>query len=103
MSVVNNGVSATQNQSSIVGALVAHRAALQRLQQLFAWTSGLSQADMETACGISASDASSYLSAIADANAEAQIHFTGQPPGSYPQAASAYPYGASQTAVIGSQ
>lgn len=46
-------------------------------------------------------DAQAIFTAIADANALYRFYTAGQPPASYPQAASAYVYGASQVAVIG--
>lgn len=97
------GLSAPQVQNYIQSALAQHRAALRQIQNVYAWTSGLTQADMETAAGLSAADASTYLSAMADANAEANIHFTGAPGGSYPAPASDYVYAATQAQVIGPQ
>jgi len=58
---------------------------------------------METAAGLSAADALTYLSAVADAAAVASIYSTGQPPGTYPQPASDYVYGATSAQVIGPQ
>lgn len=74
--------------------------ALDDVQSLYYWSSGLSQADL-TAIGFSAADASTILSAISDANAVSQIFRTGLPPATYPQPASAYPYMASQNQVVG--
>jgi hypothetical protein len=81
-------------------ALVGLRQAFAVVQNLYAWTSGLSLADLET-LGLSAADAQTLQSAVADANALAQIYDTGLPPGSYPQPASAYVYASSQRQVIG--
>lgn len=81
-------------------ALKAHRQALNTLNDLYQWASGVSAADLE-AVGFTSADANTLLSAINDAHAEYLIHTTGQPPGTYPQAASAYVYGASQNQVIG--
>jgi len=109
MTATATGLTPAQVQSMIQGALADHRAALRRLQNLYAWTSGLALADMETAAGLSAADASTYLSAVADGNAEANAHFTGQPnpivngvpTGGYPVAPSNYIYAATQAQVIG--
>lgn len=100
---VATGLTQGQVVSIIQQALVAHRAALENLQNIYRWTSGLSVPDMVTATGLSTADATVYLSAIADANAEAQIHFTGLPPGTYPQPASDYVYAATQAQVTGPQ
>ena len=100
---VSTGLSPAQVQSLIQSALIGHRAALNRITDLYRWTSGLTLSDMETAAGLSAADAAVYLSAVADANAEVQIHLTGFPPGTYPQPATGYPYSASQAQVIGPQ
>lgn len=80
--------------------LKALRAAYDEILELYAWSSGVSVADL-TAIGFTSADAATLLSAIADAHAEYMIRTTGQPPGTYPQAASAYVYAASQTQVIG--
>jgi hypothetical protein len=97
------GLSPAQVQALIIQALVNHRNALNQLQNLYKWSSGLQVSDMETAAGVSQADATTYLSALADGNAEAVTHFTGLPPGSYPQPASTYVYGATQAQVIGPQ
>ena len=95
------GLTQAQTLASIQGKLINLRNALSEVSELYGWTSGLAQADMEAAAGLSAGDASTALSAVADANALAQVYATGQPPGTYPQASSAYPYAASQRQVIG--
>jgi len=97
----------TQNNSGVVAGnvtqrLLALRNALDAVQDLYGWSSGISLADLE-AIGFSAADASSLLSAVADAHALAEIYSTGLPPGTYPQPASAYVYAASQRQVIGPQ
>ena len=97
------GLSPAQVQSLIQTALLNHERALVALQQIYRWSSGLTQSDMETAAGVNAADALTYLSALADANAEASIHFTGAPPGTYPQPASDYVYAATQNQVTGPQ
>ena len=100
---VATGLSQAQVVSLIQQALISHRTSLETVQNIFRWTSGLSVSDMVTATGLSTADATVYLSAIADANAEAQIHFTGLPPGTYPQPASDYVYAATQAQVTGPQ
>lgn len=83
--------------------LIALRSAINGVSDLYGWTSGLAAADLAAASGYSAGDAPTVLSAVADAHALAQIYSTGQPPGTYPQAASAYIYATSQRQVIGPQ
>jgi hypothetical protein len=97
------GLSTAQVQSLIQQKLIALRDALADITELHTWTSGLATSDMETAAGLSAADAQTYLSACADAAAVAGIYSTGLPPGSYPQPASAYVYAATSAQVIGPQ
>jgi hypothetical protein len=94
----NSGVIA----GNVQARLIALREALHAVADLYGWSSGVSAADLE-AIGFSAADAGTLLSAISDANALAQIYATGQPPASYPQAAQAYVYAASQRQVTGPQ
>jgi len=82
--------------------LVALRSALESVADLYAWSAGVAPADLEGA-GFNAADAATLQSAIADANALAQIYATGLPPSTYPQPSSAYVYAASQRQVIGPQ
>lgn len=82
---------------SVLGNL---RSALDAVNRVYSWSSGIAGSDLVT-LGFSSADATALLSAMNDAHAIAQIYSTGQPPGTYPQAASAYPYSASQSAVIG--
>jgi hypothetical protein len=103
MTATATGLTTAQVQSLIQGTLAQHRAALQRVQALYAWTSGLQVADMATAAGLSTADATTYLSAVADANAEANYHYSGAPGGAYPAPTSDYVYGATQAQVIGPQ
>jgi hypothetical protein len=103
MTAVATNLTPSQVQMLIVSRLTALRDALDNLQDLYRWTSGLAVSDMETAAGVSANDAPIWLAACADANAEAQMHNTGLPPNTYPQPASAYVYGASQAQIIGPQ
>lgn len=95
---LNSGVIAGNVQRK----LIVLRDALDDVQQLAGWASGVSGSDLQ-AIGFSASDATTLLSAIADANALAQIYETGLPPNTYPQPASAYVYAGSQRQVIGPQ
>jgi len=99
-----NAASMTPQQivSRVAQALVNHRQALTVLNDLYAWTSSLSLADLTAApIGMDSATAQALLSAVADAHAEYLVHTTGQAPSSYPQVSSPYPYAASQTAVIG--
>jgi hypothetical protein len=91
MAIVNSAnLSGGQVLSLVQAALVRHRAALKDINDLYAWTSGITPADLEALPGnLSATDAGAILSAVADAHAEYLIHTTGQPPGSYPQVATA--------------
>jgi hypothetical protein len=102
MTATSTGLSPAQIVSLIQAALVAHRDSLFNIAELYQWTSGLAVADMEAAGDLSAADAATYLSAVADAYAEYQNHLTGVPPSTYPQpTGQPYPYGASQARVIG--
>ena len=103
---VATGLSPAQVQTLIQTRLVNLRTAINSIVDLYRWTSGLSATDLATAAGLSQGDAAVYLSAVADANAEAQIHYTGQAPGTYPQVPAVpgpYVYSASQAQVIGPQ
>lgn len=82
--------------------LAALRDALTQRSQFYAWLSAYTASDLEAApINMDATSANAILAAFADANALNQIYATGQPPASYPQAASAYPYASSQRVVIG--
>lgn len=100
---VTTGLSQAQVQALIIAKLLAHRNALDAIMDLYRWTSGLAASDLATAAGLSTADANAYLAAVADANAEASLHFNGLPPGTYPQPPVSYPYGASQAQVTGPQ
>ncbi len=101
MTIFNSQLtSINQIQASAIAKLKALQQALDAVQDLYGWSSTVSSADLE-ALGLSSGDAGTFLSACADANAVAQIYNTGLPPGTYPQPASAYVYGASQRQVIG--
>lgn len=83
--------------------LLALRAALDGVNDLFGWTSGVSAADLVT-LGFSQADAGQILSAVADAHAEYLVHTTGQAPSTYPQVTGTpYVYAASQRLVLGPQ
>ncbi len=103
MAIVNaENMTPAQLIQLVSQALVNHRQALNVLNELYKWTSGLSVADLTGApIGMSATNANAILAAVADAHAEYLIHNTGQAPSTYPQVTGPYPYGASQTAVIG--
>jgi hypothetical protein len=85
---------------AVQSRLVTLRNALDAAVQLQGWASAVAVTDLE-GIGFTAADAQALLSAIADANALAQIYLTGLPPSTYPQPASAYVYAASQRAIIG--
>lgn len=78
------------------------RTALHAVADLYAWSSSLATPDLAS-IGFNSADAQALQSALADANALAQIYLTGLPPQSYPQPAQAYVYAASQRIVIGPQ
>jgi hypothetical protein len=94
------GVNSTTIGSVVTAKLVALRTALEAVNDLQGWASGVAVTDLE-GIGFSDTDASALLSAIADAGALYSIYATGQPPDTYPQAASAYVYAASQRQVMG--
>jgi hypothetical protein len=103
MTAVNNGLSPAQTQGLILSALQQHRNSLILLANIYKWSSGLATADFASATGLSTADAQVYMSAIADGNAEANTHNTGQPGGSYPAPPSNYVYAATQSEVLGPQ
>lgn len=101
MPIFNAGnISSGQLTVNLQNLLRAHMLALEALADLYAASSGWALADLE-AVGFTPADAAAYQAAVADAHAEYLIHTTGLPPGTYPQPASAYVYGASQAAVLG--
>jgi hypothetical protein len=97
------GLTPAQVLANLESALINLRNDLARVGEIYAWTQGLVTADMETAAGLGAADANTVLSAYADANALLSYYSIGLPPAAYPQPVSAYPYGATQRQVIGSQ
>lgn len=101
MPIINAaGMSATQIIAIVQEALAAHRAALERLNEIYAWTSSISAADLEAApVSMPAADANAILAAVADAHGEYLIHTAGSDP-NHP-INPAYVYAASQTAVLG--
>jgi len=94
------GVTQAYVNNTAQAKLAALRRALIDCQQFYLWLSAYATADL-VALGFTSADAQDVFSAMADANALYQIYATGQPPGTYPQAASAYVYAASQRVVIG--
>lgn len=86
--------------ASVQQGLIIIRNAMNVADNLYEWSSGVAPSDL-TGIGMASGDADAILSAIADANALSLYYNTGLPPGSYPQPASAYAYGASQRIVIG--
>lgn len=100
MAVYNpDNISPSSISQDVVNVLINLRDALHSADYLQQWMSGLSPSDL-TAIGFSATDAGTIMSAVADAAALYSLYRTGQPPATYPQAASAYPYSASQSRVI---
>jgi len=101
MAIVNSD---NLNAGVIIGnvqaVLKAHRAALNAINDMWAWSSGVTAADLQAA---PLNMTQALLSAIADAHAEYLIHTTGLPPATYPQPPQAYVYANSQTAEIGPQ
>lgn len=103
MTAIETGISQAQCLSNILVKLIALRNALRDTKDLYAWSSAIAPADMATATGYTTADATALQTAIADAHALALYYDTGIPPGTYPQPASGYAYGASQRLVINSQ
>lgn len=99
---VFDGITEAQVLQLTTQKLIALRAALDDVADLYKWASGLAVADLTT-LGMSTPGANALLSAIADAHALSLIYTTGLPPSTYPQPASAYVYAASQATVIGPQ
>lgn len=95
------GLTQAQTLASIQAKLKALRDALGDIEDLYGWSSGIAATDLEADLQFNDADAQSILSAIADANALAQVYNTGNPPSSYPQASSVYVYSATQRQVIG--
>lgn len=91
--------SQTAITTQVTQKLLALRNALDAIENLYGWTSGLAVADL-TPLGFTTADAQSILNAVADANAVAEIYETGLPPSGYPQPASAYVYSASQRVIM---
>jgi hypothetical protein len=97
-----NGMTQTQILASVQGKLNNLANALEDINKLYRWASGLSAADLQAApLSFSNPDAVAILTAINDAHAEFVIHTTGQAPGSYPQVTNPYNFGASQSALLG--
>lgn len=101
MAIINGAsLSASQIIAIVQEALGAHRAALQRLNEIYAWTSSISAADLEAApVSMPAADANALLAAVADAHGEYLIHTAGSDP-NHP-INPPYAYAASQTALLG--
>lgn len=97
------GINTQQVVARIQAKLMTLRNSLEDARDLQKWAAAVTQEDIEMAAGLSAEDAATLLSAIADASALADFYDTGLPPSTYPQPASAYVYGQSQRAVIGPQ
>ena len=100
MAIFAAGITQQYVTNNAQAKLAALRKALRDCEDFYLWLSAYAQSDLVN-LGFSAADASDIFSAAADANALYQIYVTGLPPGTYPQPASAYIYGASQRVVIG--
>lgn len=87
---------------NVQSRLFALRNDLEAVRDLYNWSAAITASDLQ-GLGFTSSDANAILSAIADANAVAQLYATGLPPESYPQPASTYVYATSQQSVIGPQ
>jgi hypothetical protein len=85
--------------TSVQQGLIIVRAAMGVASDMYAWSSGVSLADLEglgpAGTGIPAADAGQILSAIKDAYALSCFYNTGLPPSGYPQPPSAYRHRAS--------
>ena len=98
---IYGGVTAASINANAQSALLQLRAALARCSDMHSWLAAYSAADLVAAGVASTADANDILAAFADADALNQLYKTGQPPGTYPQAASAYVYANSTRVVIG--
>lgn len=102
--MILSSITAAQILQQAQTVLLNLRRSAEAAADLEGWLSGISLSDLTNAgVGFSEGDAQAILTAVADANAIAQIYRTGLPPGSYPQPAQAYVYAASQQIVIGPQ
>lgn len=97
MTVFNgDGKTAQSVTNSVQVRLGALRRALGDIEDLYAWTSGVSPADLATATGLSQSDAQSIFDAVADAHWVAVMYGGGTYTGQLP-----HNFSASQAAVLG--
>jgi hypothetical protein len=96
-------LSQSQLVNTCIGTLVSLRKALNACNDLHLNLSSVTAADLVALPGgsLTTADANTIMAALADAAALDGYYNTGTPPGSYPQPASAYVYGASQREVIG--
>lgn len=94
-----SNLSPQQIFQQIIGALKAHRLALQACNDLYTWASGITAADLEAApLNISAGDATAILNALADVHNE-YVNYALGLPAVLP--ATGYKYGATQFALTG--
>lgn len=98
--MIATGLSQSQVQNLVQQRLIALRNALDDVQKLYGWTSGLSPADLSTASGWSTGDATGVQAAVADANGLAIIAQTGTDPRN---PGANYVYLASIRGVVGPQ
>lgn len=82
-----------------IQALKVHRTALEVVNDIYTWTSGITAADLQAApINMSANDATALLNAITDAHNEYVNRNLGLP-ATLP--ATGYKYGATQDALVG--
>ena len=93
------GISQAAIVNNVLGALQAHRNALETLKEVHDWSSGVALADLE-ALGFSATDAQSVLNAIADGYNEYLIHY-GQGAAQSTNVQNSYNFSASSSIIIG--
>lgn len=96
------GITSAYVVNNAQAKLRALRQALHDVQDFYSWLSAYAASDLEASpVSMDTVSAPALFSAMADANALAQIYLTGLPPGTYPQPTSAYVYANSQRVVMG--
>jgi hypothetical protein len=96
------GITSAYIVNNAQSKLSALRDALIDCEEFYQWLITNQQSDLEASpISMDTASTSALFNAFADANAVYQIYTTGQPPGTYPQAASTYVYATSQRVVIG--
>lgn len=100
MGIFLEGISQASVTNNAQNKLAALRNALQNCEEFNQWLIGYATGDL-VSLGFSTASSTAIFSAFADAHALYQIYTTGQPPGTYPQATSAYTYASSQRVIVG--